>query len=215
MSEVQSEDARDVLAALAGRDDPTRRAEGHAAFSRVYQRHSGVVWALCRGELGNQVEADDALQETFIRAYRKLHDVTDGAGVRGWLYAIARHVCSERRRASGRRTAHEAAAGERTQMNGRAHVIMSGERSDGPASLASGAESLRQLSNAMTMLSDDERLALHLYYADADPVQAAKEALGLSRSGFYKLLARARERLEEKMGGGGRWTAAESVHGPA
>ena len=42
-----------------------------------------------------------------------------------------------------------------------------------------------------------ERLAIHLYYLDADPVGAATSALGLSRSGYYKLLSRAHGRLAD------------------
>ena len=48
---------------------------------------------------------------------------------------------------------------------------------------------------ALDQLDDDERLAIHLYYLDSDPVRAAQAALGIGRSGFYKLLTRARESL--------------------
>ena len=50
-----------------------------------------------------------------------------------------------------------------------------------------------------TELPDDERLALHLYYLESDPIAAASECLGVSRSGFYKLLTRGRERLASLM----------------
>jgi RNA polymerase sigma-70 factor (ECF subfamily) len=60
-------------------------------------------------------------------------------------------------------------------------------------------EQLDLLSEALEQLPDDERLAVHLYYLDADPVTAASACLGVSRSGFYKLLARARERLADLM----------------
>jgi DNA-directed RNA polymerase specialized sigma24 family protein len=52
----------------------------------------------------------------------------------------------------------------------------------------------------MERLDDRERLAIHLHYLESDPVKAAASALGLSRSGYYKLLARARERLASLMG---------------
>ena len=57
------------------------------------------------------------------------------------------------------------------------------------------AERLERLGAALDGLPDDERLAIHLFYLEADPVAAASSALHLSRSAFYKLLARARERL--------------------
>lgn len=67
--------------------------------------------------------------------------------------------------------------------------------SESPAEAAAKHERLELLSRAMDQLPDNERLALHLYYLEADPVTAASVALGVSRSGFYKLLTRARERL--------------------
>lgn len=60
-------------------------------------------------------------------------------------------------------------------------------------------EALTRLDAALEALPDDERLAVHLYYLDPDPIRAASESLGLSRSGFYKLLARAREHLARLM----------------
>lgn len=60
-------------------------------------------------------------------------------------------------------------------------------------------EALDRLGAALDQLEDRERLAVHLFYLDADPVQAAESALGLSRSGFYKLLARAKEKLAALM----------------
>ncbi len=61
------------------------------------------------------------------------------------------------------------------------------------------AEQLDRLGAAMEKLDDRERLAIHLYYLEADPVKAATGAMSLSRSGYYKLLARAREHLADFM----------------
>jgi len=60
-------------------------------------------------------------------------------------------------------------------------------------------ERLDRLTHALDRLDDDERLAIHLYYLDSDPVAAAQSALGLGRSAFYKLLARAREALAAQL----------------
>ena len=58
---------------------------------------------------------------------------------------------------------------------------------------------MQRLDGAIDRLDDRQRLAIHLYYLESDPIQAAQSALGLSRSGYYKLLAKARERLGELM----------------
>ncbi|MCA9285048.1 MAG: sigma-70 family RNA polymerase sigma factor [Phycisphaerales bacterium] len=175
------EDATDLAAALAG---------DHEAFGRIYDRHAAVVLSLCRRHAGpgadGFTEADDAVQETFIRAHRLLANLESPGRLRSWLFGIARRVCSERRRAAGRRRRHEGEA-----MNQSAARLRAG---DHPAP-AEQSEQLDRLGAALESLPEDERLAVHLYYLDQDPISAAQDALGLSRSGFYKLLARAREHL--------------------
>ena len=133
-------------------------------------------------------EAEDAMQETFIRAHRLLHKVEHADRLRPWLYAIARRVCSERIRAAKRRGRHE----EQFAVN-RARA----EAAAPVADVSEQTEQLGLLGEALAELDDRERLAIHLYYLEADPVRAAASALALSRSGYYKLLARARERLAD------------------
>jgi len=178
-----TDDASDVAAALRGED---------VAFARLYDRHAAIVLAVCRrstpGSLGDAAEADDALQETFIRAHRQLATLDAPHRFRSWLLGIARHVCSERRRASGRRRRHE-----ETAMTMRT-TEAEGRRRDADEVVAS-AEALDRLGAALDHLPEAERLAIHLYYLDSDPVRAANDELGLSRSGFYKLLGRARDHL--------------------
>jgi len=176
-------DLRDVAAARAG---------DHEAFARLYDRHAPVVLSLCRRAAGGATEAEDALQETFVRAHRFLDRIRDPSGLRPWLYAIARRVCSEHIRAAQRRKRHEVQAMLNTtspRMSGHAAADTA------PVETAQRAEALSRLSDALDQLDDRERLAIHLYYLESDPVQTAFAALGLSRSGFYKLLARARQRL--------------------
>ena len=74
-----------------------------------------------------------------------------------------------------------------------------GQPAPTPTSEADHTEQLDRLSGALEQLSDDERLAIHLYYLEDDPVSAASQAIGISRSGFYKLLNRARTRLADLM----------------
>lgn len=183
-----TEDASDLSAAQRGGPD------GHAAFSRLYDRHAPVVLALCRHHAPPPPESpDDALQETFIRAFRLLDTLGSPDHLRPWLYGIARRVCSERRRAARRRRNHEHRA---AAMN---HAVIEADAQTAtpasPPADASRTEQLARLSRALDHLTDEQRLAIHLYYLDTDPVAAATTALGVTRSGFYKLLSRARMRL--------------------
>ncbi len=176
-----SHDARDLSAALAGNRE---------AFARLYERHAGVVLSLCRRR-STLAEAEDAMQETFLRAYRRLDQLKRPEGFRSWLYAIARRVCSERQRSSQRRHRYEAQAAE--------DCARLPPEVATPAQAVDQAEQLDRLTAAMDILPDNERLAIHLYYMDSDSPKAASSVLGVSRSGFYKLLARARKHLATSM----------------
>ncbi len=177
--ELLEAEAADLAAAQAG---------DHDAFGRLYDRHAAVVLSLCRRLA--LADAEDATQETFIRAHRKLQHVEDANKLRSWLYAIARRVCSERTRSRRRRTRHE----ENFAVNRALEPVSASAGEQAPESVAR-SEDLERLDAALNQLDDRERLALHLYYLETDPVRAAVSALGLSRSGYYKLLARARESL--------------------
>src|SRR5207244_804878 len=117
-----------------------------------------------------------------------------------------RNVCAERRRSAARRRKHEhAAAKEQLAMTGAPtlnHTVAARapQREAAVHEPAAHAEALSRLTAALDDLPDDERLAIHLYYLDSDPVAAAGSALGISRSGFYKLLARARDHLASILG---------------
>ncbi len=165
------------------------RAGDHAAFARIYDAYAPLVASVCRRRY--LADPDDALQETFLRAYRRLDDVDGPEKLAAWLCAIARHVCSERVRSATRRQRHEEHAMSQPATMPRPPAT--------PPDDADRREDLDRLTAALDQLGDDERLAIHLHYIEPDPVRAAKESLGLSRSGFYKLLARARQHLAANM----------------
>ncbi len=181
ISKVAEDEAADLTAAQASDQD---------AFARLYDRHAAVVLSLCRRL--SLAEAEDAAQETFIRAYRLLHKVESADKLRPWLYGIARRVCSEHTRALRRRRHHEDQAMLTRTAERKTHAPSPGESLE-------QAEQLQRLDGAIDQLDDRQRLAIHLYYLESDSIQAAQSALGLSRSGYYKLLAKARERLGELM----------------
>jgi RNA polymerase sigma-70 factor, ECF subfamily len=72
-------------------DALVRRAAGgdRHAFDEIVRRHRDRVWAVTLRICRNREEAEDALQETFIAAYRALGSFRGGAQLSTWLYRIA------------------------------------------------------------------------------------------------------------------------------
>ncbi|MGE0027831.1 MAG: RNA polymerase sigma factor [Thermoleophilia bacterium] len=80
-----------MLARLRRRDEQ--------AFRELVVRHQRVVRAYAEGLLGDRHEAEDAAQESFVRAYRRIDAFRGDAPLRTWLLRICRNHCLDRLRA--------------------------------------------------------------------------------------------------------------------
>jgi RNA polymerase sigma-70 factor (ECF subfamily) len=69
------------------------RAGDPAALEQLLALHKQSVYALCRGILGHAEDAEDAVQETFLRALRGLRRFRGDASFRTWLLRIAVNLC--------------------------------------------------------------------------------------------------------------------------
>ncbi|MFQ5612885.1 MAG: RNA polymerase sigma factor [Anaerolineae bacterium] len=69
-----------------------------AAFTRIVEAYQRPVYNLCYRMLGNPGEAEDAAQETFIRAYTKLNSYDPSRKFSSWILSIASHYCIDRLR---------------------------------------------------------------------------------------------------------------------
>lgn len=86
----------DHLAYRAGRGD----AE---AADTLIRRHRDRVYRLCRGVLLDRAAAEDATQETFIRALRAVHRYRPDPSLTAWLVRIAMNTCRNHLRSRNRR----------------------------------------------------------------------------------------------------------------
>jgi RNA polymerase sigma-70 factor (ECF subfamily) len=73
------------------------RAGDRAALDALLALHERAVFALCHGVLGHAEDAEDAAQETFLRALRALPGFRGEAAFRTWLFRIALNVCLGRK----------------------------------------------------------------------------------------------------------------------
>ena len=72
------------------------------AVREVYRRYAGRVNALCRSMLSDPALVDDAMQQTFLQAWRAASRFDASRPLSAWLYAIARRVCIDEYRKASR-----------------------------------------------------------------------------------------------------------------
>ena len=124
-----------------------RHRDAIAACARA---HGGVLGRLCMALLGSQADADEATQETLLRAHRGMATYRGEGSVKAWLCGIARHVCvhmlESRRR--GRDVLERAATPDDLQAG---HAFASRHRA-------------RAIRRALDQLRPSEREALVLRY---------------------------------------------------
>jgi len=161
-----------VLAVFAG---------DKAAYEKLYDRYAPLVRAVCYDMTGNLADAQDLAQDVFMRAYEKLEHLREPELFGRWVVGIARLRCKEWRRQRLRRQ------NKNIGLNDAKAVVPNPPDN-------SRIELLRGM---ITTLPEKERLALHTFYLQGSSADNARRIMGLSRSGFYRVLERARKRLEQ------------------
>ena len=68
-------------------------AVAQGGLERQFEQHRSELTGYCYRMLGSPFEAEDAVQDTFLRAWRGLHRFEGRAALRSWLYRIATNVC--------------------------------------------------------------------------------------------------------------------------
>jgi RNA polymerase sigma-70 factor (TIGR02960 family) len=81
------------------------KAGDEAAFATLVERHRRELHVHCYRMVGSFEEAEDLVQETFLRAWRKRESFAGGPGFRAWLYRIATNASLDAIRRSSRRVA--------------------------------------------------------------------------------------------------------------
>ncbi|HXV57351.1 MAG TPA: RNA polymerase sigma factor, partial [Gaiellaceae bacterium] len=74
-----------------------------AQVERLFNEHSGWIYGYCLRLLRSPEDAEDAVQATYLNAFRSLREGTRPRVDSAWLLRIAQNVCLTRLRSSGRR----------------------------------------------------------------------------------------------------------------
>jgi RNA polymerase sigma-70 factor, ECF subfamily len=151
--------------------------------ARLYRRYGAQLFRFCLRRLGSREEAEDALQSTFLNAFRGLRRGVVPQAESAWLFTIAEKVCLTRGRSVGRRRRIEAPAELRLLAD------------LSPAPEPPATDELLRLHDALDELPESQRRAIVLREWHGLSYREIGERLDLSDEAVGGLLSRARTSL--------------------
>ena len=179
-------DATEAAAVLA------RARQGDSdAFCALVETHSRSVFRLAFRMTGNEQDAEDVVQEAFLRAYRQLGTFESRANFGTWLYRIASNCSVDLMRAKQAR--HDQVRGDSLDREGA--VELPAADVPGPERMAQSAEIDRRVQDALRKLSPLERAAFTLRHYEGRSIDEISATLGLGTSAAKHSVFRAVKKL--------------------
>jgi len=168
----------------------TRAAAGDAhAFGTLYSRYRKMVYTLALRTLGSDADAEDALQETFLRVHRALPRFRGDSKLSTWIWRVALSVALTQRRTRKRAAASIDDAGA-------AEPADAGPSGDDAAAARDDAEMLRR---HLEELPRRDRAILHLRYHEDRSFEEISELMDVPVGTAKSLVFRAKAELRRNM----------------
>lgn len=162
--------------------------EGDAnAFAHVVHLYKDKMYGLALRIVRSPHDAEDLVQDAFVKAYENLHRFKGKSQLSTWLYRITYNAAISFLRKKG------AASGQTRPADGR-QLHYSSASPDGQLEMQ-----LQRLEQALEMLREDDRAIVTLHYRHCCGVAEIAKIVGLSASNVKVRLHRARKKLQDLM----------------
>ena len=153
-----------------------------AAWRELVERYSRYVYAITQAFRLSEQDAEDIFQDTFAKAYERLHTLRDSDALRPWLAALTRRLCIDKLRASRRETILDDPEGEAVE-----------DRIDELNEAFAVREALREL-------PEHCREILDRFFARDESYRTIAEALDLPSGTIASRISRCLARLKDRLG---------------
>ncbi|BDH05926.1 RNA polymerase sigma factor [Streptomyces seoulensis] len=182
--------AREAKAARPDDDLLTvRAAEGdEEAFAVLVREHAPALVGLATRLLGDRAEAEDAVQDAFISAWRRLPEFQRRSSFGTWIYRIVTNRCLNVLRARRPVTSLEA-AGE-----------VAAPEYDSPERITEARDAVRGMRRELDRLSAEQRACWVLRELDGHSYEFIAETVGISQEAVRARVFRARRCLTRALG---------------
>lgn len=185
---MEEQDCDAVALARAGDSD---------AFRVLVERHSRNVFRLAFRMTGNEQDAEDVVQETFLRAYRQLSKYESRSSFATWLFRIAANYALDLIRSRRRHQEHREVAMKEDSDLDIMQAIPAGTPT--PDRLALSSEVRGRLSAALDELSVQERTAFILRHYEGLSIEQIGQSLGTGTNATKHSVFRAVQKLRRSL----------------
>ena len=180
------------------------QAGNQAAFTKLFERHSGSVYGFLARRLPDRNLAEDLYQEAFLRLHRARHSYDTSRPFRVWLFAIVHNLLNDALREHVRRPRTDSledvqAGGADGEITAEARSLDVESEEISPEEAASTRESARALNTALQALPEDEATVLILARLEGLSYDDIGLVIGRSAAATKQLAYRALKRLRVEM----------------
>lgn len=160
----------------------------HRAFAHLVEAYKHMAYTIARRLTGNEADAEDVAQESFVKAYRQLHTFEGKAKFSTWLYTIVY------------RTAVTKMQEKRPDAFALADDVSENEAHDpsaAPVDQLQARDEQRHVREAIQRLPKTDALLITLYYLEEHSVKEIQDITGLTAENIKVRLFRSRKKLEQ------------------
>jgi RNA polymerase sigma-70 factor (ECF subfamily) len=190
MNQMQHDDAAAVALARGGNED---------AFRLLVERHGRSVYRLAYRMTGRPQDAEDVVQETFIRAFRQLDRFEARSNFSTWLYRIGFNCAIDYMRSRPKRES----SAERAVLD----AMSEPQPGPSPHDLAYAGQINERVQQALEELSEKERAAFLMRHYHGCSIEEIGSALGMktnaTKHSIFRAVRKMRTALEPLVGSSG------------
>ncbi len=155
------------------------------AQREIWYRFAPMVYGLLRRSLGSRHEADDLVQEVFLRVFRRLHTLEKTSALRSFVYSVGvRVVCEEIRHFQVR-------------QRGQAQLVLMGPEDGAGAVDFEARDTLQRVEKILGGMKEKYRAVFVLRHVEGMDLQEIADGLGMSLATVKRYLVKSLRAIEQ------------------
>ena len=186
MGQMGQSDHEAIRAVLSGDTD---------AYGALVIRHSGTLFRVAFRITGNEADADEVVQDAFVRAYRKLDTFESRANFGTWVYRIAVRCALDK--IGGRKVDAESRIGNEDDRE--ESEVQAADQAPGPERVLLSGEIAAIQQAALHSLTPTERSAFVMRHMEDRSTEEIGAALGIRPNAAKQAVFRAVQKLRRRL----------------